>query len=88
MKNVFRNLVNVDIGMKDQQERYIHVCMNLPVILPGIGDTLTPVGVTMVGVTTLMPDIAVELLIGVLMGVPGIFCVAAAAAARAAIPVI
>lgn len=45
-----------------------------------MGVTLTPVGVTMVGVTTLMAEVD-----GVVV-VPVIFCVAAAAAARAWIP--
>lgn len=45
-----------------------------------MGVTLTPVGVTMVGVTTLMAEVE-----GVVV-VPVIFCVAAAAAARAWIP--
>lgn len=51
----------------------------LTIWLP-IGVTFTPVGVTMVGVTTLMAEVE-----GVVV-VPVIFCVAAAAAAKAWIP--
>ena len=65
--------------------------------LPGLeptGVTLMPLGVTMVGVTTLMPDTGVVVVLPVRATCvpPGevvvIFCVAAAAAARAAMPLI
>lgn len=60
-----------------------HMCMCVDLLLTTwlpMGVTLTPVGVTMVGVTTLMAEVD-----GVVV-VPVIFCVAAAAAARAWIP--
>ena len=46
--------------------------------------TLIPEGVTMVGVTTLIPEAGVVVLLAVVL----IFCVAAAAAASAAMPLI
>ena len=55
-------------------------------LFPTTGVTLMPDGVTMVGVTTLIPPACVAL--GVLVVVVLILDVAAAAAANAAIPVI
>jgi hypothetical protein len=67
------------------QKQLKHSKKILPICLD-TGVTFTPCGVTIVGVTTLMPDTVVGVVCcGV---VPCIFWVAAAAAANAAIPVI
>ena len=61
-------------------------------LMPGCGVTLIPDGVTMVGVTTLIPDMAVVVVLLPAMLMPpivvSIFLEATAAAARAAMPLI
>ena len=57
-------------GKRSFQTAVTEVLVKIPVSLAPTGVTLTPLGVTIVGVTTLMPEDGVLV---ALAGVPGIF---------------